>query len=132
MADMDVLLAEAEGKGDSLAIYHLNTRMLGLKIDAGRYEEAYKHIAVIEKMPVAHPIRPAVLGKLITAARGRAKLAMIKKDIVEAEINYQKALKLTEDGTQPWIEVHILDALTELEWDRGNRKLAKILSGTGT
>ncbi|MBK9339126.1 MAG: hypothetical protein IPM98_22340 [Lewinellaceae bacterium] len=50
---------------------------------------------------------------------------MIKKDIVEAEINYQKALKLTEDGTQPWIEVHILDALTELEWDRGNRKLAK-------
>ncbi|MBK9339127.1 MAG: hypothetical protein IPM98_22345 [Lewinellaceae bacterium] len=49
LADMDVLLAEAEGKGDSLAIYHLNARMLRLKIDAGRYEEAYKHIAVIEK-----------------------------------------------------------------------------------
>ncbi|MFN0034117.1 MAG: ATP-binding protein [Saprospiraceae bacterium] len=125
LSDMDALLAEAMEKGDSLAIYHLHTRILGYKLDAKRYEEAANHIAALETMPVSHPIRPAVMAKLITAARGHATLAKIRGNIDEAAFYYQKALRLCEEQADHWIKVKILEALTELEWDRGNRQLAK-------
>ncbi|MCB9352328.1 MAG: response regulator [Lewinellaceae bacterium] len=125
LSDMDSLLAEAEQQGDSLAVYHMHARMIGPKIDAGRYEEASRHIAAIEGMPVSRPVRPAVMAKLVIAARARATLALIRKDSDEAERYFQKGLRLCEEEPNPWLEVRILDKLAELEWNRGNKALAK-------
>ena len=50
---------------------------------------------------------------------------MIRNDSDEAERYFQKALRLCEEEPNPWLEVRILDKLAELEWDRGNKALAK-------
>ncbi|MCO6489865.1 MAG: response regulator [Phaeodactylibacter sp.] len=123
--DMDVLLAEAKEKGDSIAIYHIHARMIRPSIRTGRYEEAYQHIAAIESMPLSRPARPVVVGWLIIAAWARGQLALINNEAGEAERNFRKALQLCAEDAHPWLEVSILDDLAELEWNRGNRERAK-------
>ncbi|TNE57811.1 MAG: response regulator [Bacteroidetes bacterium] len=120
-ADMDSLLADANRRADSAAIYYLHGRMMTYKLSAGRYKEAEQHIAAIEQK---HP-DPSKSGMATLAARSRAQLALIRNNPDEAEAYYQKALRFLTIRPDPWLEVSVLLGLTELEWNRDNRAKAK-------
>ncbi len=122
---MDSLLASAVVIGDTQVVQYLTVRMVDLKIMAGRYEEAANHISYLENLPVSDPIQHKEYGFLINAAYGRAKLALAENNLIKAEPFLQKTLELSEAAPDQWIEISVLQKLSELEWERGNTALAK-------
>ncbi len=125
ISEMDALLKQAIGIGDTLSVKHLNMRLVQIKLDAGLYNQAANHIDYLEKLPVSNPILPEEYGMLITAALGHAKLLIAKKDTKGAEFYLKKALRYCEAEPSRWLEIHVLQLLSELERGRGKTDLAK-------
>ncbi len=125
LPEMNALLAEAESEGDSLSILYLHNRMVEHTIEARQYDQALLHIEALEKVPISDPIQPHEYGHVIIAAMGRADLARAQRDLPLAEQWYQTTLRYCEAEPSRWLEIRILQALSELEWERGNAALSK-------
>ncbi len=125
LPEMNALLDRSIGTGDAKSTLYIHTRLVGLTIEARRYDEAERHILALEKMPVSDPVKIAEYPTIITAALGRADLAMTNNDWDAAETNYQKTLHFALAEPNRWMETHALNSLAHLEWRRGNPALAK-------
>ena len=125
LPEMDALLAEAVKMNDSRAICFLHARILGFKIRTGRLDEALAHINAIETMTSPFSSRVNSRAMYLTAVRARGIIAMMKNDRAEAEKHFLKALQLCEKTPNTWMEVNLLDKLTEIAWDRGDADQAK-------
>ncbi|HMQ64294.1 MAG TPA: histidine kinase dimerization/phospho-acceptor domain-containing protein, partial [Flavilitoribacter sp.] len=125
LPEMDALLAEAVKMKDSRAICFLHARILGFKTRTGRLDEALAHISAIETMTSPFSSRLNSRAMYITAVRARGIIAMMKNDRTEAEKHFLKALQLCEKTPNTWMEINLLDKLTEIAWDRGDADQAK-------
>lgn len=125
LPEMNALLAEVKANRDTTIERNLRIRLVGITLGAKLFDEAEEHIAALEQLPVSDPIRPSEYGIVSTAAMGRAELAMARNDLDNAECYFQKVLWLAETKPDPWVEIHVLNSLGALEWERHNAALAK-------
>ncbi len=125
LPEMEALLALATKNKDTASVTYLHLRLLLQTQTAGLYDKMETHIEALEKIPLSDPIKPMEYGRAIHALLGRADLFMVKKNYVEAERFYQKTLRLCEAEPSRWIEIQVLHALSDLEWERGNSTMAK-------
>ena len=125
LPEMNALLAKSIETGDAKSALVLHIRLVGHTMQARRYDETEEHIAALEKMPVSDPVQPNEYATIITAALGRADLAMTVNDWDAAEPYYQKTLQFAKAEPNRWMETHVLNSLANLEWKRGNTVLAK-------
>ncbi len=125
LPEMNALLARAIGTGDAKSALYIHTRLVGHTIEACRYDEAERHILALEQMPVSDPVKITEYPTIITAALGRADLAVTDNDWDAAETNYQKTLHFAIAEPNRWMETHAFNSLAHLEWRRGNPALAK-------
>lgn len=125
LPEMNALLAGAESEGDSHSTLYLHNRMVEHTMNARQYDQALIHIEALEKTPISDPIQPHEYGHVIIAALGRADLARAQKDLALAEQWYQTTLRHCEAEPSRWLEIRILQALSELEWERGSAALSK-------
>jgi signal transduction histidine kinase/DNA-binding response OmpR family regulator len=122
---IESLLTKAIANDFQDLIRRIHQQLMEQNLLAGRFKNAEKHVAYLEKLPVSDPIRPMEYPQLINASYGRAQLALAAKNFPEAERYYLKTLKLSRDEPGPWFEVLTLNALTELELRRKNLTRAK-------
>jgi signal transduction histidine kinase len=125
LPEMNALLEGAESEGDSLSILYLHNRMVEHTMNGRQYDQALLHIEALEKVPISDPIQPHEYAHVIIAAMGRADLARAQQDLPLAEQWYQTTLRHCEVQPSRWLEIRILQALSELEWERGNAALSK-------
>ncbi len=125
LPEMEALLALAIQNKDTSSISYLHLRLILRYQEAGLYGKMAEHVTAIEKIPLSDPIRPGEYGIAIHAALGRADLFMVEKNYGEAEQYYQKTLRLCRAEPSRWLEIHVLQSLAKLEWERNNPALAK-------
>ncbi|GJM34409.1 MAG: hypothetical protein DHS20C18_34100 [Saprospiraceae bacterium] len=125
LPEMDTLLAESIKNGDTLSTRYLHTLLVEITIEAGYYEAAASHLAALEENLIANPTQDSEFSIILTASLGQADLAMAQNDLAKAEFYYQKTLQFAEQEPDPWVEIHVLHSLGELEWGRGDAVLAK-------
>lgn len=125
LPEMEALLALAIRNKDTSSISYLHLRLILRYQEAGLYGKMAEHVTAIEKIPLSDPIRPGEYGIAIHAALGRADLFMVEKNYGEAERHYQKTLRLCRAEPSRWLEIHVLQSLAKLEWERNNPALAK-------
>lgn len=125
LPEMEALLTHATQQNDTPTIYYLHLRLLLHTQQAKQYDKMEDHIVALEQFPLSDPIQPKEYGIAIHATLGRADLLKIQKRILEAEVYYQKALKLCRAEPSRWLEIAILQSLSDLEWERGKVALSK-------
>ncbi|TNE49564.1 MAG: response regulator [Bacteroidetes bacterium] len=125
LPEMEALLDQTVTNGDTSVVSHIHIRLILIYKKAGMYVKMEEHVAALEKIPVSDPIKTSEYTRAIYTARGRADLLKVRGKLTEAELFYQKALRLCEDQPNRWLEIKILNNLSDLEWKRGNVLAAK-------
>lgn len=122
---LETLLKKAVASDAASIIRKVHQQLLEQNLLAGKYAEAEKHIVFLERLPFSDPIKPGEYPFLINAAKGRGDLALARNNLAEAERYYLIALRLTQAEPGPWMEIHTLHNLAQLELQRGNISRAK-------
>lgn len=125
LPEMELLLARVVENRDTFMINYLRIRLVQIMQEAGLYDQLEPHIEALERVPLSDPIQPKEYPIAIFSALGRADLFRIQKKWVEAERQYQKVLRLCEAEPSRWVEIQVLQTLSDLEWERKNAALAK-------
>lgn len=112
----------------SMKATHIYTSLLQVMIDyameAGLYEKAEGFVQNLEEIPVSKPLKKEEYGTVIFAVLGRADLALVRGQLDSAHFYYKKALQLCEEEPSKWLEIYVLQALSQLSFDGGDRKKA--------
>jgi signal transduction histidine kinase/CheY-like chemotaxis protein/AraC-like DNA-binding protein len=121
----DELLANARQNKDTSGITYMLTRMIDVTLSARHYDDALNYIDALDQFSVSKPSQSFDRYFAIIVAFGRAKLAYARNDLDEAALYFQQALRFSRERPDPWHEINTLNLLSELEWKRGDRSLAK-------
>jgi len=125
LPEMEALLVRANKNKDTTTVNYLHIRLLQYTQEAGLYDKMEEHVVALEKTLLSDPAKPVNYGVAIHAALGRADLFRIQKNWIEAERYYQKTLRLCEAEPSRWMEVNVLQTLSDMEWERGEAALSK-------
>lgn len=122
---MKQLLQQAKATGNQRSIIHLQLSILPYTIQAGEFAYAESLIAELEKIPVSIPVKQTEYPRIIIVAQQRAELAIKKNNLSLAKQHFLQTLQYCREEPSRWLEVYILNRLTELEWQQGNLAAAK-------
>jgi len=125
LPELEATLEEVEAMGDTANANSLNLRLINYTKWMGDYKLMEKHVSAAEATVVPAPFTLEDYYFAIHTKLGRADLERIKNNLAEAEQVYKKALQLSIEMPDPWLEVKTLQSLTELEWERGDIHSAK-------
>lgn len=125
LPEFNKLLAKARQNKDTSGITYMLTRLISTTLTAGRYDDAKTYVDALDQFTIPNPTQSYERYIALMVAYGRGHLANARNDLAEAELYFQKALRFSREKPDPWQEVNLLKFLSELEWKRGNRGLAK-------
>lgn len=122
---LNELITDAERLSYTQIARKFHMQLISDAINAGELEQAGHHISEAEKIPISNPLTAIDYPVLILINQGKANLARARGKADEAISWLLKTLALTRQEPSKWVEVGVLNELATLEWERGNRKLAK-------
>ena len=122
---MEALLSEARLHNDTGMLIRLHQNLAGLNYTARRYGEMAKHLDDLEAIVQSNPLIEHRKRYWMLIFKGRGDLANATKNFESARGFYYKALLVSQEIPDRWIEIKCLQVLAELDWELGNRVSAK-------
>lgn len=123
--EMEALIRESESNRNKGALLILRARIIPRLVYYRFLDDAMRHIEALEGMIPSDSLKTHEIQAMRIAARGRAQIANIGKQLDSAEYYSKKVLESLKLLPDRWIELRTYDDLTFIEWDRGNRQKAK-------
>lgn len=121
----EALLEEATAQKDMAAMIRLHRNLVHQMHTAGRLDDMAKHLSALEAVAKDIPVTTEEKHFWIPILIGHGDLAQAANDPGQAISYYQKALRFSQEVPDRWLEIRCLQFLAQMEWELGNRSVAK-------
>ncbi len=123
---MDALLNETKTANDPQLEFIVLKNIIGPKINFGRYKEVETHLDNLEQILPKAFTNSVPAGQIMEFHRNKGLLLFVTNKLEEAKKHYALALHFSILAPDRWREVHCYQKLTTIEWQLGNRQIAKV------